>query len=166
MCRAHWADDPRRPYTLPTGRLFDVVVMSQRLGMETFDQLARRNMPLGPVMVDRQAKQVAFLLSSKSRARFARLVSLETTTPPDYRYLDVGSYVVAPGPMPMADDRHQWLRAPTRRPEASPLRTVSLAVMFVAASSLIERADRYGEQCQNADTVWLKELKWVRDHAR
>lgn len=125
MCRAHWADDPRRPYTLPTGRLFDVVVMSQRLGMETFDQLVRREMPLGPVMMDRRTKQIGFLLSSKSRARFARLLSLETATPPEYRYLDTGSFAVVPGPMPMADDRHQWLRAPIRRPEASPLRTAS-----------------------------------------
>ncbi|MGW2918023.1 hypothetical protein ACWDBF_09175 [Streptomyces angustmyceticus] len=73
MCRAHGADDPRRPYALPTGRLFDVVVTSQRLGMETFDQLVRREMPLGPVMMDRRAQQIGVLPPSKSRDRFMGL---------------------------------------------------------------------------------------------
>ncbi|MFI9355023.1 bifunctional DNA primase/polymerase [Streptomyces lydicus] len=166
MCRAHWADDPRRPYALPTGRLFDVVVMSQRLGMETFDQLVRREMPLGPVMMDRRAKQIGFLLSSKSRGRFTRLLSLETATPPEYRYLDAGSFVVVPGPMPMADDRHQWLRAPIRRPEASPLRTASLAVMFAAASALIERADRYGVQYPSPEAAGPEDSERVSDRAQ
>ncbi|GAA2325172.1 hypothetical protein Scani_67750 [Streptomyces caniferus] len=136
------------------------------MGMETFDQLVRREMPLGPVMMDRRAKQIGFLLSSKSRARFARLVSLETATPPEYRYLDAGFFVVVPGPMPMADDRHQWLRAPIRRPEASPLRTASLAVMFTAASALIERADRYGEQYPTPEAERPKGLEWVSDRAQ
>lgn len=54
LCRKHWADDPRRPYALPTGVAFDVVVIEQRLGVETFDQLERRgrlsgrSWPTGP----------------------------------------------------------------------------------------------------------------------
>ncbi|MEU1625822.1 bifunctional DNA primase/polymerase [Streptomyces sp. NPDC020096] len=157
ICRARWADDPRQPYTLATGCFFDVVVVDQRLGMETFDQLERREMPLGPVVLDRAAKQLGFLLPSRSRARFARFVAMETENPPEYGYLDEGSFIVVPGPMPLTDDRFQWLRTPLGRPEGSPLRTVSLAVMLVAAAALIERADRYGEQYPTAESVWSEE---------
>lgn len=146
LCRKQWADDPRRPCALPTGLAFDVVVTGQHLGVETFDQLVRRQMPVGPVMVDRAARNLGFFLPAKSYERFARLVSEETDSPPDYRYLHHGSFVVVPGPIPLADDRYQWLRAPNRRPETSPLRTASLAVMLVAAAELMERAEHYGER--------------------
>jgi hypothetical protein len=39
MCRAKWADKPRRAHLLRTGRLFGVVVISRRIGLETFGQL-------------------------------------------------------------------------------------------------------------------------------
>ncbi len=155
VCRARWADDPRHPYMLPTGLLFDVVVIGERVGMETFDQLQRREMPLGPALTDRRSRQVGFFLPSRSRERFARFLAREAENPPpEYRYLDKGSFVVVPGPMPMASDRYQWLRAPARRPEASPLRTAALAVMLVAAAALIERADRYGEKYPDADAAY------------
>ncbi|MEU6174993.1 bifunctional DNA primase/polymerase [Streptantibioticus parmotrematis] len=165
VCRAHWADDPRRPYTLRTGHLFDVVAVGQRLGMEIFDQLERRGMPHGPVMVDHCSRQLGFFLPTRSRDRFARLVAREAETPPEYRYLDEGSFIVVPGPMPLAGDRYQWLHAPVRRPEASPLRTAALAVMLVAVSLLIERADRYGERYPTPQSVWRDERKPVVDHA-
>lgn len=143
-CREAWALDPRRPYPLPTGRFFDVVVIDQRVGMETFDQLDRHGMPLGPVMADWASRVTGFLLPSGSRSRFDRMVEYEATEPLEYRYLGLGSVVVAPGPMPLSGDRHAWLRAPVRRPEATTARTAALAAMFVAASALIARADRYG----------------------
>ncbi|MBP0455987.1 bifunctional DNA primase/polymerase [Streptomyces bomunensis] len=153
LCRKYWADDLRRPYALPVGVAFEMVVTDQRLGVEVFDQLERRNMPVGPVMADRGSRQVGFFLPLKARDRFARLVGRETDTPPAYRYLDRGSHVVVPGPIPMADDRYQWLRAPNRRPESSPLRTASLAVMLVASAVLLERADHYGEHCADVQAV-------------
>ncbi len=166
LCRAQWADDPRQPYTLPTGRLFDAVVTSQRIGMETFDQLERRGMPVGPVMVDYAAKQMGFFLSTRSRERFARAVARETDTPPEYKYLEQGSYVVVPGPMPLSSDRYQWLVAPTRRPEASPLRTIAVAVMLVAAADLLARADRYGEQYPNVEAAYAEDVQEVAAHGQ
>lgn len=166
MCRARWADDPRRPYTLPTGRLFDVVVIRQQLGMETFDQLERRAMPIGPVMVDWSSQQMGFFLPTRSRERFARALERETDEAPEYRYLAEESFVVVPGPMPLSGDRYQWLRAPVRRPEATPLRTVALAVMRVGAATLLARAERYGEQYANRSVAEVFELGKVAPHAR
>lgn len=70
----------------------------------------------------------------------------ETDSLPEYKYLDDGSYVVVPGPMPLAGDRYEWLRAPLRRPEANPQRPAALAVMLVAATDLVARVDHYGER--------------------
>ncbi|MYX55947.1 hypothetical protein GTZ89_09505 [Streptomyces sp. SID8382] len=145
-CRAVWTRDPRSPYTLPTGRFFDVVVIEQRVGLETFEQLDRRGLPMGPVLADWGAKQVGFFLPSKSRQRFDDKVKGETPHPPEYRYLGPESVVVVPGPMPLSGDRYAWLRAPMRRPEANPARLGALAAMFVAAASVVLRADRYGEE--------------------
>ncbi|MGW7008168.1 bifunctional DNA primase/polymerase [Streptomyces sp. NPDC054933] len=166
LCRARWADDPRQPYTLPTGRLFDVVVINQRVGMETFDQLARRGMPTGPVLIDYASKEMGFVLTSRSRDRFERALARETDDVPEYRYLDEGSFVVAPGPMPLSGDRHQWLSAPIGRPVASPLRTIALAVMFVAAAALIARVDQYGERYPSVEAAWEDEAREVEAHGR
>ncbi|MGW6456955.1 bifunctional DNA primase/polymerase [Streptomyces sp. NPDC055078] len=159
-CRAHWEDNPRGPHMFSTGRLFDVVAIEQRTGMEVFDQLVRRGMPLGPVMVDMKARRVGFFLVSRSRERFVSLLAREAEggPVPAYKYLELGSCVVTPGPMPMAGDRYQWLTAPARRPEASPLRVVALAVMFVAAARLLERVDRYGEQYPTPEAAVAQEL--------
>ncbi|MFD5076502.1 bifunctional DNA primase/polymerase [Streptomyces sp. NPDC058371] len=119
-CRAVWTEDPCRPCMLPTGRLFDVVVVNERLGLETFDQLLRRVAPFGPALVDHKARCVGFFLSSDSQKSFTHYLGRETQTPPCYRYLNTKSVVVVPGPMPMAGYRYQWLRAPTRRPQANP----------------------------------------------
>ncbi|WP_369389749.1 bifunctional DNA primase/polymerase [Streptomyces sp. CG1] len=166
LCRARWADDPRQPCTLPTGRLFDVVVTNQRIGMETFDQLERRNMPIGPAVIDYVAKQTGFFLPTRSRDRFTRTLARETDTPPEYRYLEQGSYLVVPGPIPLSGDRYQWLDAPLRRPEASPLRTIALAVMFVAAADIIARADRYGERYPNVEAAYAEDSQAEAAHGR
>ncbi|PKV87886.1 bifunctional DNA primase/polymerase [Streptomyces sp. TLI_146] len=146
VCQAVWRENPRLPYLLPTGRLFDVVVVPQRVGLEVFDQLVRRQMPVGPVMTDRRAQQVGFFLNSDWRKSFEDFVCRETDSPPEYKYLDDGSYVVVPGPMPLAGDRYEWLRAPLRRPEANPQRPAALAVMLVAAADLVARVEHYGER--------------------
>ncbi|MFL4907343.1 bifunctional DNA primase/polymerase [Streptomyces sp. MMS24-I2-30] len=164
LCRARWADDPRKPYALPTGRLFDVVVTSQRIGMEAFDQLQRQNMPVGPAVIDYAAKRTGFFLPTRSHARFTRALAGETDTPPEYRYLEHGSYIVVPGPFPLSGDRYQWLNAPLRRPEASPLRTVALAVMLVAAADTLARADRYGEQYPNVQAAYAKDVQTEAPH--
>ncbi|WP_268983465.1 bifunctional DNA primase/polymerase [Streptomyces fuscigenes] len=166
MCRARWADDPRQPYALATGRLFDVVVVNLRLGTEVFEQMERREMALGPVAVDRAAQQAGFFLPTNSRSRFERCLARETSTSPPYRYMEHGSFIVVPGPMPLATDRHQWLRAPIRRPETSPLRTACLAVMLAATAELIARADHYNEQYPSAAAMWAEENEETVDHAR
>ncbi|MEU5955491.1 bifunctional DNA primase/polymerase [Streptomyces sp. NPDC047525] len=155
MCRAVWEDDPRTPCLLPTGRLFDVVTIEQNTGLETFDQLFRRCMPFGPVIADHKARRVGFLLNSRSEEAFAEFLARETQTPPDYRYLSLGSAVVVPGPMPLSGDRYQWLHAPVRRPEANPLRPIALATMLVAASELLARVDRYGEKYPSPAAVHM-----------
>ncbi|OEV10904.1 bifunctional DNA primase/polymerase [Streptomyces nanshensis] len=142
-CREHWAADPRAPYALSAGRYFDVVSVAQRVGLETFEQLTRHNMPMGPVMMDRSARRIGFFLPSGQRERFARMVVNETSDALSYRYLDEGSVIVAPGPMPLSTDRHAWLRAPARRPEATPARVAALAAMLVATSALLDRAEQY-----------------------
>ncbi|MGK5530293.1 bifunctional DNA primase/polymerase [Streptomyces sp. URMC 129] len=145
-CREVWGDDPRRPYAIPTGRTFDVVALEQRVGVETFDQLERHNMPVGPVMADWSAQQIGFFLPVGSRERFGRmLVDEAKETTPEYRYLADGSLVVVPGPMPLSGDRYTWLRAPARQTEGTVSRVAALAAMLVAASELVRSADRYGE---------------------
>lgn len=145
-CRKVWADDPRMPCLLPTGRFFDVVSVDQRLGMEMFDRLQRTGMPFGPSVIDRKAQRVGFFLCSQSRETFRYYLGRETSTAPKFRYLCDGSAVVVPGPIPLSEDRYQWLRAPTRRPEANPLRPVALATTLVASAELLARIDRFDEQ--------------------
>lgn len=147
-CASQWDDNPRAPHPFPTGRDFDIVVVEQRTGVEVFSQLQQRGMPHGPVMTDLGNKQVGFLVAPGSRDRFDRAVIRESEGcgTPTYGYLATGSFVVLPGPMPLSGDRYQWLAAPTRAPEPSPLRVVALAVMLVAATRLLERVDRYGEE--------------------
>jgi hypothetical protein len=145
LCRTTWLDDPRWPYLLGVGRLFDVLTTDQRMGMETFDQLRLHEMPVGAVMVDRAAGRMGFFLPPGSQGQFARALERETESPAQYRYLGKGSYVVAPGPLALTGDRFEWLKPPSRPQHASPLQTVSLAVMFSAASYLIDRADHYGQ---------------------
>ncbi|MFP1626605.1 bifunctional DNA primase/polymerase [Streptomyces sp. 5K101] len=158
-CRATWADDPRAPYMLPTGRFFDVVTVDQRIGIETFDQLLRRGLPFGPTVLDHKARRVGFFLGSQSREDFAHYLAREGGTPPAYRYLSRGSVVVVPGPMPMSGDRYEWLRAPTRRPMANPLRPVALATMLVASAELLARVDRYGERYPSAAALALSTIE-------
>ncbi|MCH0560006.1 bifunctional DNA primase/polymerase [Streptomyces sp. MUM 16J] len=145
-CRQVWADDPRMPALLPTGRFFDVLSVDQRLGLEMYDRLLRSGMPFGPTVSDRKAQRVGFFLGSASRETFTYYLERETSTPPPFRYLDQGSAVVVPGPIPLFDDRYQWLRAPTCRPEANPLRPVALATALVASAELLARIDRFDEQ--------------------
>ncbi|OIJ69199.1 hypothetical protein WN71_003835 [Streptomyces mangrovisoli] len=145
-CRRKWADDPRAPYALTVGRFFDVVTVEHRVGMETFDQLLRRGLPFGPVVLDHKACRIGFFLGSRSKEAFVHHLAQETAVPLRYRYPAQGSVVVVPGPMPMTGDRYQWLRAPTRRPIANPLRPAALATMLAASAELLARVDRYSEQ--------------------
>jgi len=150
QCSKDWDDQPREPQVLATGTYFDVLAIDQRTGMETFDQLRRRGMPVGAVMVDWAARRMGFFLPAVSGPQFARALGQETDNPPDYRVLSEGSYVVVPGPMALSGDRFEWLNAPVRPQHGSPLQTVALAVMFAAASQLIARADRYGQETAHA----------------
>lgn len=158
-CRATWADDPRVPYALPAGRFFDVVTVEQRLGLETFDQLLRRGLPFGPAVLDHKARRVGFFLGSRSRETFTHYLDQEEGTAPEYRYLGSSSVVVVPGPMPMTGDRYQWLRAPTRRPIANPLRPVALATLLIASAELLSRVDRYGERYPSPAALALLPLE-------
>jgi Bifunctional DNA primase/polymerase, N-terminal len=153
LCRAVWADDPRRPYLLATGRLFDVVVIPQRVGMETYDQLNRRGLPLGPVMADLGAKRVGFFLPAHSRLAFTEVVAAESAHAPECQYLGAGASVLVPGPVAFSGDRHEWLRAPMRPPDDVPERAAALAVVFVAAAALVARVERYGEDNRQPVTM-------------
>ncbi len=161
-CRTIWASNPRAPYALPAGRFFDTVTVEQRVGMETFDQLLRRGLPFGPAVLDRKAQRVGFFLGSRSRETFTHHLTREEGDPPAYRYLGPGSVVVVPGPMPMSGDRYQWLRAPTRRPIANPLRPVALATMLVASAELLARVNRYGERYSSAAALALSAFEGAR----
>ncbi|MBD9731606.1 bifunctional DNA primase/polymerase [Streptomyces sp. H28] len=145
--RQIWADDPRMPCLLATGRFFDVVSVEQRLGLEMFDRLLRSGLPFGPSVVDRKVQRVGFFLGSQSHETFTHYLERGTSSPPSYRYLGHGSAVVVPGPIPSSGDRYQWLCAPMRRPEANPLRPVALATALVASAELLARIDRFDEQC-------------------
>lgn len=150
LCHMTWMDDPRSPYLLAAGRLFDVVATDHRTGMETVDQLRLHGMPVGPVMADRAAGRIGFFLPARSQERFEKSLARETDSPSAYRFLGEGSYVVAPGPMALTGDRFEWLNAPVRPQHGSPLQVVSLAVMFAAAGLLISLADRYGQETSHA----------------
>lgn len=101
--------------------------------------------PLTPAD-DLAPQRVGFFLNSQSREAFTHYLLRETSAPPNYRYLDKGSAVVVPGAIPLFDDGYQWLRPPTRRPEANPLRPVALAIALVASAELLARIDRFDEQ--------------------
>ncbi|MEU6849125.1 bifunctional DNA primase/polymerase [Actinacidiphila alni] len=151
QCRMMWLDDPRQPQLVATGALFDVLAVDQQTGMETFDQLRRRGMPVGAVMVDRGASRMGFFLPPESGPRFADSLSRETSAPPDYRILGEGSYVVVPGPMALTGDRFEWLNAPTHSQHGSPLQTIALAVMLAASAKLLARAEKYGQETADAE---------------
>jgi hypothetical protein len=127
------------------GRAFDLVATDQKIGVETFDQMRRRGMPCGPVMVDWAVRRMGFFLPPRSRDQFVRTLTRETKCPPEYRYLTTGSFVVVPGPLTLSHDRYEWLNPPTHGLNQSPLQTVALAVMLAASAALIESAERYGE---------------------
>ncbi|MFJ5262402.1 bifunctional DNA primase/polymerase [Streptomyces sp. NPDC088387] len=166
VCRETWANDPRAPYVVPTGRFFDVVTVEQRVGMEALDQLTRRRVPLGPAVLDHRARRVGFFLAPRGRADFARHLALEDGTAPAYRYLSHGSVVVVPGPAPRSGDRQEWLTAPSRRPPADPLAPVALAAVLVAAAELLTHVDRYGENTPPTSAFALAGLKGAMTHAR
>lgn len=111
-CRAAWSDDPRAPYALSAGGFFDVVPVEQRIGLEAFDQLLRRDLPFGPVVHNHKARRVGFFLGARSSKTFAHHLVREADAdaPPWYRYLGMGSVIVIPGLMLMTGDRYQWLR--------------------------------------------------------
>ncbi|WP_206305293.1 hypothetical protein [Actinacidiphila soli] len=56
-------------------------MINQRIGMETFDQLVRRDMPLGPVTLDQGSKQVGFFLNSRWGECFEAFLARETDGP-------------------------------------------------------------------------------------
>lgn len=150
-CRNTWQHDPRAPYVLSVGRHFELLAVDQELGMETFDQLRRRRMPVGPVMVDWAARKLGFLLSPGSRTRFLDVLSREAPKPPAHRYLSEGGVAVVPGPLTWSGDRYEWLVPPVEHLDPSPARTVALAVMLAASADLIERARHYGETDDDAE---------------
>ncbi|WP_225850918.1 bifunctional DNA primase/polymerase [Streptomyces sp. HPF1205] len=144
-CRLAWHNDPRSPYLLPVGRDFDLVATDQKVGMEAFDQMRRRGMPLGPVMVDWAARKMGFFLPPRSRDQFAGTLMRETQSPPEHRYLTTGSFVVVPGPLTLSHDRYEWLNPPAHELNSSPHQSMALAVMLAASATFIECAERYGE---------------------
>lgn len=151
QCHMKWLDDPRQPQLVATGSLFDVLAVDQQTGMETFDQLRRRGMPVGAVMVDRGAGRMGFFLPVESRQQFEQALSRETDAPPQYRILSEDSYVVVPGPMALTGDRFEWLSAPMHPQHGSPLQIIALAVMLAAASQLIARAEHYGQEAARVE---------------
>ncbi|MET8824482.1 bifunctional DNA primase/polymerase [Streptomyces sp. NPDC004610] len=152
-CRAAWANDPRLPYPLATGRCFDVVTVDQRLGIEAFDLLRRRGLPLGPTVLDRSARRVGFLLRPRGARDFTHCAAQEPGQTPPHRTLGLGSVVVVPGPMPLPGDRYAWLNAPEPRPWAHPLGPAALATTLISAAETLARLDRYGEAHGPADPV-------------
>lgn len=111
QCRELWAADPRAPHALEAGRYFDVVVIGQRVGMETFEQLVRHNMPMGPVMLDRYAKLTGFFLPSHQRGRFAHGRTRERRT----------------APLPLTGHRRRHRRARTHAAQRRPVRLAARA---------------------------------------
>ncbi|MFF3838748.1 bifunctional DNA primase/polymerase [Streptomyces sp. NPDC001930] len=144
-CLTAWARDPRAPYPLPTGRVFDAVSVDQRVGLEALGQLLDRGLPFGPTVLDRRARRMGFLLAPRSRQHFAHRLGRGGGAVPPYRYLGHGSVVVVPGPRPVLGDRYEWLGDPTRRPSAGPLLPAVLAAVLVASTEVLGCADRYGE---------------------
>ncbi|MCX4536949.1 bifunctional DNA primase/polymerase [Streptomyces sp. NBC_00841] len=164
-CLTTWASNPRAPYMLPTGRFFDVVSVDQRVGIEALDQLLRRRRPFGPIVLDHRAGRMGFILASQSWQDFAHQLARGEGAAPAHRYLSHGSVVVVPGPQPVLGDRYEWLRAPTRRPSASPLLPVALAAVLVASAEVLTCADRYGEIPRPTPALAPAALEGVWAHA-
>ncbi|MFD4322496.1 bifunctional DNA primase/polymerase [Streptomyces sp. NPDC058548] len=160
-CLTTWAGDPRAPYPLPTGRVFDVVSVDQRVGLEALGQLLHRGMPFGPTLLDRRARRMGFLLAPRSRQHFVDRLGRAEGAVPAYRYLSHGSVVVVPGPRPLLGDRYEWLRAPARRPPAGPLLPVALAAVLVVSTEVLSCADRYGEDPRPAPDLAAAALAGV-----
>ncbi|MFE5023400.1 bifunctional DNA primase/polymerase [Streptomyces sp. NPDC056656] len=165
-CRTTWALNPRAPYMLPTGSFFDVVSVDQRVGLEAFDQLLRRGLLFGPIMLDHGARRMGFFMASQSWQGFADQLARGEGSAPTYRYLSHGSVVVVPGPQSVPGDRYEWFRGPTDRPSANPLGPAALATTLVASAELLTCADRYGMNHRTVPAVAPAALEAVPAHAR
>ncbi|MBC3843594.1 hypothetical protein GXW82_35470 [Streptacidiphilus sp. 4-A2] len=136
-----WQDDPAAPLTMATGRSFDAVVLSDRLGLETIDLISKHTLPFTPAMLDVRARKIALLLPPRSRRVFTTMLRNLRAPIENVHYLSEGGYLVIPGPRPEADSRHQWVTPPVCSPAESKLRTAAVALAVCqAAQNLDERS--------------------------
>lgn len=114
-----------------------VVSVDQRLGTEMFDRaVAHRPKDAESRLLPRLEERGDFHVLPRTRNGVSAAVLV----------LGDGCAVIAPGLILLFDDRYQWLRPPTRRPEVNPLRPAALATVPVASAELLARIDRFGER--------------------
>jgi len=129
-----WRDDPSAPMTMATGRHFDAVVVSDRLGLETLDLISMHALPSTPAMVDTRARKVALLMPPHAQRVFTTLLYNVDALIDNVHYLANGGFLVVPGPQPQADSRHQWLVPPIGTPSSSKLRAAAVGLAMCQAA--------------------------------
>ncbi|WP_327178263.1 bifunctional DNA primase/polymerase [Streptomyces sp. NBC_01335] len=101
-CRREWERDPRGIALLPTGRRWDVLILTARLGYPTLDVLTRLIDRPGPVLADFGDARMGFFVPPGTASRW-----LGTGV----RGLGAGTWIVVPSPGRVAGGV-RWLVPP------------------------------------------------------
>ncbi|MGW2277424.1 hypothetical protein [Streptomyces sp. NPDC001770] len=101
-CRREWERDPRGIALLPTGRRWDVLILTARLGYPTLDVLTRLIDRPGPVLADFGDARMGFFVPPGTASRW-----LGTGV----RGLGAGTWIVVPRPGQVAGGV-RWLVPP------------------------------------------------------
>ncbi|WP_328719123.1 bifunctional DNA primase/polymerase [Streptomyces sp. NBC_00247] len=132
-CRREWERDPRGIALLPTGRRWDVLVLSASLGYPTLDVLTRLVDRPGPVLADFGDARMGFLVPPGTAARWIGT---------GVRGLGAGTWIVVPRPG-RAVGGVRWLVPPDGSGTLTDPVLLELA-MHEAAAVLAAR-ERYAE---------------------
>lgn len=145
--RERWEADPSASVLVRLGHLVDAVEVAEGLGCDAVQALRRQGRRVGPVVWDRRAEVVLFLVPAGSHAPTVTALAahgLGGGALP-YRYLGAGCCRRLPGAAPTAETRLRWLEPPTGSPQVL-TKGADLAAAFgelVAAADAIE-ASWYG----------------------
>lgn len=137
-CRGEWEANPLGVALLPAGRLWDVLIVSARLGHPALDVLTRCLDQLGPVLADFGDSRIGFFVPPGTATRW-----LGTGV----RCAGHGTWVVVPYPGRVTGGT-RWIVPPDGRGTLNDPLVLELALHEAAAQIAEHRAqtDRYGDR--------------------
>lgn len=154
-CRKQWWDNPRLVQALPTGRTFDAVSVTYRLGIEALSLLLMGSSTAlcSPAVVDFGSWRVAFLVPVGSSEVFrSALGDVDTSGRVLHRYTGAGGFVVLPGPHAMAGERYAWMKVPPESLEELGSAVDDLVAHLVAARRIVASAQSFGGVQEGGDS--------------